>query len=184
MKEPCVAFVEYKTIATGIRSVDALLKKASVEIIVAHPVSSGKYICMFSGDVESVKSSLFEAKQVAGSALIDSFFIPNLHPEIIKVLQSTPEVGQLEGIAILETSTCASCIVAADKALKTADVKLLRVHLAQGIAGKAYFIINGEIGELESALLPAISLARKSQTLIDKVIIPKATHELLQALNY
>ncbi len=183
MPEPCIGFLEFANIAKGIEATDALLKKASVEIVFSHPISSGKYLTMFSGDVESVRSSWSEGREIGKDALVGSFFIPNLHPAICAAIQASPSFNELNALGILETTTCSSCIEAADIALKTGDVQLLRLHLGQGIAGKAYFIIDGEVGEIESALLPAIGLARKQESLVEKVIIARATPELLDAIT-
>ena len=180
MKDACVGFLELSTIASGIQSADALLKKAIVAIVFAHPVSSGKYLIAFSGEVENVRSSLAAGSEMAASALIDSFLIPQIHPAIIPTYQQAgASTGQLEALGILETLTCARCIVAADAALKTSKVRLVKIELARGIGGKAYFVIDGEIGEIEAAMAAAIR-AITQQGIIEHIIIPQAAPELLR----
>jgi microcompartment protein CcmL/EutN len=179
MKYSCVGFLELSTIAKGIQVVDALLKKATVHLIFAYPVSSGKYLVSFEGEVEEVRSALAAGQEVAEVALLDSFLLPNIHPQIIPALQKRVVVDSLEAIGILETVTCATCVVASDAALKTSKVRLIKIQLARGIGGKAYFIIEGEVGEVEAAIVAAIRAIQK-KGIIEKVVIPHATPKLLQ----
>jgi len=108
MKHSCVGFLELSTIARGIQVVDSLLKKASVEILFSYPASSGKYLIAFAGEVEDVKSAFARGKEIASSFLLDSFLLPNIHPEILERLQEKLFLEEMEAIGVLETSTCAS----------------------------------------------------------------------------
>jgi microcompartment protein CcmL/EutN len=176
----CVGFLELCTITRGIEVTDALLKKAVVKILFAYPVSSGKYLLCFSGEVEDVKSALSRGKEVGGPATLDSFMLPALHPAIIPATQGKVTVDSLQSLGILETVTCASCIQAVDVALKTSKVRLIKIQLARGIGGKAYFVIEGEVGEVNAAMSAAMRQMHKDGSgVIDHVVIPQATPELL-----
>ena len=177
MKHPCVGFLELNTIAKGIQVVDALLKKATIEIHFSYPVSTGKYIIAFGGEVEDVKSAFSVGKEIACAALLDSFLLPNIHPQIFSCLKEKVTSQELESLGILETLTCASCIVALDCALKTSKVKVIKIELAKGIGGKAYFVLEGEVGEIESAMLSAARAIPK-QNIIEKIIISQAASSL------
>ncbi len=182
MSYTCMGFLELSTIAKGIQVVDALLKKATIVIQFAYPVSSGKYLVGFVGEVEEVKSASFQGREVAGSSLLDFFIIPNLHAEILPALAQEIQTTKIEALGILETVTCAATVIAADAALKTSKVKLLKIQLAKGIGGKAYFVIEGEVADVESAIAAGIRSIR-SQGIVDRVIIPQARAELLQILH-
>lgn len=182
----CVGFLELGTIAKGIQVTDALLKKASVKMLFAYPVSSGKYLTCFYGTVDDVKSSVAIGKETAGAALLDSFLLPAIHPGIVPAIQEKSRLSptMLQGLGILETVTCAACVVAADIALKTSKVRLLKIQLAKGIGGKAYFILEGEVGALQAAMSAGLRLLQKQGAgVIDHVIIPQATQELLTLFN-
>ncbi|WP_372370848.1 BMC domain-containing protein [Candidatus Uabimicrobium sp. HlEnr_7] len=183
MNKPCVGLIEFASIAKGIETVDALLKKAVVRILIAQTISSGKYLVMFDGEVEDVKSSFAEGLRIGAQSVLDSFVIPNMSLSIIETLKSKPSVYDLSAIGILETTTCATCIEAVDSALKIASVELVKIHLGKGIAGNAYFIINGEVGDVETAILAATKIAKRKNTLIEKVIIPQVTPEIVQAFR-
>lgn len=178
-KSDCVAFLELENIARGIETVDALFKKASIDILFSSPISSGKYIVCFCGEVEDTKSALNRGKEVAGNTLLDFFLIPNFHEAILPVFHSKNVLSKnIEAIGILETTTCAKCLIALDSALKTSDIAPIKLELGKGIGGKAYFIIEGEVGEVESALLACVRSIKK-EGIIEKVIIPQVTSETL-----
>ncbi|BBM81772.1 BMC domain-containing protein [Candidatus Uabimicrobium amorphum] len=183
MNKPCVGFIEFTSIAKGMESVDALLKKAEVRILVAQTISSGKYIVMFDGEVDEVKSSFTEGLRIGAYSVVDSFVLPNIHPAIIKMLKSQPNTNNLNAIGILETTACATCIEGADCALKTASVELVKIHLAKGIAGNAYFVINGEVDNIETAMIAATRIAKRKNTLIEQVVISQVTPEIIQAFR-
>ena len=58
---------------------------------------------------------------------------------------------------MLELSTVASTILAADAALKAAQVRLIKLHLARGIGGKGYFTLSGSLDSIEAAVAAAAS---------------------------
>ena len=160
-----------------------MLKKAEVRILVAQTISSGKYLAMFDGEVENVKSSLAEGLRIGAYSVVDSFILPNIHPSIIEALKSKADVYNLNAVGILETTACATCIEGADSALKTASVELVKIHLAKGIAGNAYFIINGAVDDVETAMLAATRIAKRKNTLIEQVVISQVTPEIMQAFR-
>ncbi len=182
MNPICVGFLELNAIAKGIQVLDALVKKAIVKILFAHTVSSGKYLIGFTGEVEDVRSASFIGREIADKCLLDSFILPNIHPEIIPALSKEISTNQLESLGILELATCATAIVAADAALKTSKVKLLKIQLAKGIGGKAYFVIEGEIADVEAAITAGCRTIQH-KGIIERIVIPQARPEVLQFLK-
>ena len=178
MEYGCVGFLEISTIAKGIQVVDALVKKASVELVLAYPFSSGRYLICFHGEVEDTKSAFIAGKHAADKSLIDSCLLPKIHSEVLSVLREQPKIQEMEALGILETLTCSSCILAADKSLKTSKVKLIKIHLGKGIGGKAYFVIEGEVEDVNSALLESVRVLN-GQGIIEKILIPQADPKLL-----
>jgi microcompartment protein CcmL/EutN len=55
-------------------------------------------------------------------------------------------------LGVLELSTLAAAVRAADAALKAAAVRLVELHLARGIGGKGTVVLTGELGDVEAAL--------------------------------
>ena len=57
-----IGMVEYKTVSSGIRAADLMIKTSSVEVIQASVVCPGKYIVLITGDLSAVKASVDAAK--------------------------------------------------------------------------------------------------------------------------
>jgi microcompartment protein CcmL/EutN len=84
---PCIALVELASIATGIETVDALLKQAEVQLLLCRAVTPGKYVILFTGPVDDVMSALRRAVEVGGDVLIDRLFIPNIEPTLLALVK-------------------------------------------------------------------------------------------------
>ena len=154
---PALGFIELSSIARGLYLTDAVLKKAPIRVIASQPVSSGKHVLLYSGDVASVEESHKTAKELADGTLLREILIPGVHEELAPFLNSlwnplahNPIVD--ESIGIVESTTLAGAILAADRALKAAQVSLCRLRLGQGIGGKAYFVLTGKQPEVEASL--------------------------------
>jgi microcompartment protein CcmL/EutN len=169
---PAIGLLEYNSIAKGIEATDAMLKKAVVELIEAHPVCAGKYITLITGDVDAVSSSLAEGEEVAANFLVDRLLIPNVHPQVFPALRASVYVENLQALGIIETFTAASSIIAADAAAKASEVQLLEIRLANGMGGKSFFTLSGDVGAVEAALRAGVQSIAGEGWLVEKVIIP------------
>lgn len=147
-----VCVIETGSIARGFVVLDALVKKAPVVVKVARPVSPGKLVLLFGGDVEAAFEAFDAARAVAGTDLIDELFLPGAHKALLPAIDCAvvPHAG--EAVGIVEMSTVAAAVHAADVALKTVDVTVLRMHLAVGVGGKGYFTLAGPLGDIAAAL--------------------------------
>lgn len=180
--EPAIALLEVASIARGIEVTDRLLKEATVRVLFARPVSPGKYLVLFTGSVEDVKSSLRAGAERAGDSRIDELFLPGVHPGVLRALERPVGVPALDAVGIIETFTAASTLLAADAAAKKANVALVEVRLAQGIGGKSYVTMLGEVSDVESATLEGAALAERSGLLLARVVIPRPHPELRDVL--
>jgi microcompartment protein CcmL/EutN len=152
--------IELASISRGLPVVDAVAKKAPVAIADARPLSSGKFMVLFSGDVASVEESLEAGIEVAGDQLIGRLFIPNLHPHVPEAL-ATRRVAQGESLGILETASIAATVLAADAAAKAANVGLIEIRLAQGIGGKGFFTLAGELSDIEAGVAAGVARSQE-----------------------
>lgn len=170
---PCVALLELASIAAGIEAVDGLLKEADVELLVAEPVTPGKYVILFTGAVEDVTSSWRRGSELAGDVLIDALFIPNLEPTLLDLIRGAgPDARHLEAVGVVETFSVASTIRAADIASKTSTLRLVSLELARGIGGKSYVTFTGEIGDVEAAVDAGAADPERAGLLVRRVVIP------------
>lgn len=168
---PALGFIELSSIVRGLFVTDVALKKAPVRIIASQPISSGKHVLLFMGDVASVEESHAAALAAVDGTLVRQVLIPSVHPQLAPFLDSlwsTTEMKTepvLDSVGLIESSSLAGAILSADAALKSARVALCRLRLGQGIGGKAYYVLTGRQEEVEAAL----ESARASLTQLDSL---------------
>lgn len=144
--------IEFKSVARGIRTTDAIAKKAPVRILATNAICPGKYLVMFCGEVADVEESLNEGIRIGGDLIINDLFLPHIHRSIIPALTGTSIVEQFGSVGIIETFSVASCIKAADIAAKTTLIQIVEVRLANGLGGKGYFTMTGVQSDVEASL--------------------------------
>jgi len=169
---------EFTSIASGIKVLDAMVKKAPVEIIDVITVNPGKYIILITGDVASVETSMEIGRNIGGVFLIDSIFISNLHNQVIPALKGGVEYEEWDAIGILESFSVSSSIIAADLAAKEADIHLLEIRYGIGMGGKSSVKLIGRIGEVEAAMETGIKLLKTKKVLCNNEIIARPHTEI------
>ncbi len=171
---PCIGLIELNSIASGVEVADAILWEAGVEMLFASPVQPGKYVMLFTGSVEDVRSSLQRGAELAGNGLVDSLYIPQVHSQVETALRRRGGQinGSLDAVGVIETSTVASAIIAADLALKTASVDLFDLRIANGLGGKSFLAVTGEISDVRSSVGAGANFAKERGLLANQVVIP------------
>ena len=181
---PCIGLLEFATIPRGVEAADALLWEANVEMVFSAPVQPGKYVMLFTGSIDDVKSAMRIAEERGGHDVIDRLFIPQIHEGVEAALRRTDSYidGKLDAVGVLETTTVASAILAADLALKKANVHLLDLRIANGLGGKSYMVMTGEVSDVRASLTEAASSAKESGRLSRDVVIPNPHPDLSRYL--
>ena len=179
--EPCIGLLELCSVARGVEVADAVLWEAAVDMLFAAPVQPGKYILLFSGGVQDVGSAARRGAEVAGQDLVDQLVIPQLHEQVIPILKRTGGHinGQIDAVGVVETTTVAQSILSADLALKTASVDLLDLRLANGLGGKSYFVLTGEVSDVRSSVGAGARQAEEAGLLAREVVIPRPHPDLV-----
>lgn len=155
MTPPALALIEVASIARGHRVADAMVKRAPVELLRVEPVSPGKLLVLIAGDVASVDEAYRAGLEVAAEAKVDALFLSLVHEQLPGAVRGEARAGAragVEALGIVETTTVAATILAADAAAKAAVVRLIEMQLARGIGGKAYFVLTGALAEIEAAV--------------------------------
>lgn len=152
IRGPAIGLLELESISRGFVTADALLKRAPVRIALAEPSSPGKYLLLFWGEVAEVQESFHAGVERAGSTLLDKLLLPQAAKGLVRALGGSFDDRPGESLGIVETHTVASAILAADTALKRAEVWLRALHLARGIGGKGYFTLAGSLHMVQAAL--------------------------------
>ena len=177
-----IGMVEYKTVSTGIKAADLIVKTADVELIQAQTVCPGKFIILFSGDLSAVRVSVDAAMVQYPESLIDSFVLGNPHDSIFKALTCTAEIDDVRALGVIETFTGASAIVAADHAAKTAQVDVFEIRVARGMCGKSYVLLTGSVAAVEAAVEETVELLKDEGTMLDYAVIPSPSKEFVKTL--
>lgn len=179
MKEPAIGLIEFKSVARGIIATDAIVKKAPVAILETHPICPGKYMVLFAGEVADVGESLTEGVRVGGDMVVNELFLPYVHPDIIPAITGTTVIERFGAIGVIETFSVASCVAAADKAAKATPAKMVEIRLANGLGGKAYFVMTGELYDIEASILAAKGHVKSEGLLAGCEIIPAPHPDLI-----
>ena len=179
-----VGIIELSSIYKGFHVQDEVLKSANVEKLVARTICSGKYFMIVRGDVADVETAVSVAKEIGGFSLINATTIPNIDPRVFPAIAgaTTIQVNKIEAMLIIETFSVVSAIKAADYAVKEAELKILRVHVAMAVGGKGFVVLTGDIGALEEAAKPAVEYLKQDGMLAGYVIIKNPHEEVLKEL--
>ena len=68
----------------------------------------------------------------------------------------------------------------ADAAAKSADVVLLRIHLAMALGGKGFVLLTGDIGSVEAAVAAGSQVAADEGILVGRAVIAAPSKELFR----
>ncbi|MBL8858597.1 MAG: BMC domain-containing protein [Planctomycetes bacterium] len=179
-----IGVLELCSVARGVEVADAVLKEAHVEMLFATPVQPGKYVMLFTGAVQDVRASAAKGAQIAGGDLVDQLVIPQIHEQVVPMLKRTGGKinGQLDAIGVIETNTVASTVSAADIALKTATVDLVDIRIANGLGGKSFFTLTGEVSDVRSSVAAGARMAQERGLLTREVVIARPHPELVRHL--
>ncbi len=177
-----VGLIESSSIAKGIEISDSMVKSAEVDILVAKSVCPGKYIVLVGGDVAAVEQAVRVGLEVAPEVVVDHFTIPNIHPAILPAISGGTEVDRIQAVGIIETYSVATIIESTDLAIKAAMVEPLKMHLAFGIGGKSYVILNGDVADVEKAVQVGADFAAQKGLLTSKVVIPRPHQQAAASL--
>jgi len=158
MEYRAIGLVEVNSVAKGILCADSMLKAANVDLIMARSACPGRYLAMITGDVGSVINSVDVGKDVADEFIVDSFIIPNVHSSVFPALSCVTQVREIRALGIIETYSVASCILASDAAVKAADVDLIEIRCATGLAGKSFVLMTGDVASVNSAVDNAVNI--------------------------
>ena len=177
-----IACLELNSIATGIHAADEMTKAASVRLVAARTTCPGRYLIVVAGDTGAVQSSLEAGKAIGGSMVIDYFVIPRVHQDVIPAMNGASIAEPIRALGVIETCTTAAGILAADAAAKAANVSLLEIRFAAGLAGKAFVTMTGDVGAVEAAVQAGVAGVGESGPVLSHVVIPSPSAELKSQL--
>jgi microcompartment protein CcmL/EutN len=173
MIEPALALVEFASIAVGMQAADAMVKRAPIDVIKSGTVHNGKYLVLVGGQVADVQESLAAGRQVGGTEVIDFVLLPHVHPDVVETIGGARTPQAVDALGVIETTTVAAAIHAADAGIKGAAVRLVEVRLADGLGGKGIVLFSGLVADVEAAVQIGLSVLERPDLLVREVVIPQ-----------
>ena len=175
--DPAIGLIEFDSIVAGIVAGDAMAKSSPVSSLYVGTVHPGRYLVLVGGDTAAVEIALENA---GNDTVVDSLFLADVHPAVIDAITTGDVAALVDGdaLGVVETSTTATSIVAADAGVKTADVSLVALRLADGLGGKAYCLFTGTIANVEAAVEGAILRTEHRERLIGTTVIPQLHQDM------
>ena len=149
-----IAAIETSSIAQGIVTADAMVKRAEVELLQASVLSPGCYWIL----------------------------IPQLDDGVLPALRGVVTPSDADAVGVIETLTAASAIVAADAAAKAARIVLADLRLANGIGGKGVVTLAGTLPDGQAAIAAGRADAQKRGLLARAVVVPRMHPQLREHL--
>lgn len=180
--ERAIGMVEFNSIARGIYAADQMVKISDVDIVTAVSVCPGKYIAIVHGDVAAVKESVAKGVSEAGTFLVDSIVIPNVHPGVFPAIVGTTEPPAIDALGIIESYSMASMVTAADRILKTAELEGIEVRLGTGLGGKSYFTFTGEVAAVREGIEAGKAALGQEGMLLNAEVIASPSDKLIDSL--
>lgn len=177
-----IGLIELSSVAAGYLVQDTMLKAGSIQLLLARTICSGKYLLVVTGDVTSVQSALLAGAAVAGASLIERRQISRVHPTVLAAISNAVAIDtrELRSIGVIETFSAASIIEVADAAVKSANVTLLRVHLAMALGGKGFVLMAGDVASVQAAVNTGSRIAGEEGMLVGRAVIPAPSPELFR----
>lgn len=184
MPDPALALLEFDSVAAGIVAADAMVKTSPIGTIYGGTVQPGKYLVLVSGDTASVEEAIAAGVDRGGDALVDSMFLPDVHPAVTASIVSGAEGADFTGeaLGIVETSTVAAVLASSDAGVKAAAVDLIAVRMADGLGGKGYALYSGPVAEVEAALETASAVAGEGGALLRSEIVAQLHADIARNL--
>ncbi|MBM3289601.1 MAG: BMC domain-containing protein, partial [Candidatus Hydrogenedentes bacterium] len=115
------------------------------------------------------------------NGVVESFVLANLHEQVLPAILGKSPRRDVQAIGVIETTSVAAIVEAADAACKAAPVGLIQLHLANHIGGKGYTTFTGGVADIEASVAAGARAA--GGMLIECVVIPNPYPELNEYLT-
>ena len=175
-----IGIVELSSIGIGYLVEDEMLKAATVEVILARTICSGKYLIVVGGTVSDVEAAVKAGLAIADEAVIDHLTLPNVHEAVFPALGQSVALDEdeMQALGVIETFSGASVVAAADAAVKAARVILFRIHVAMALGGKGLCLMTGAVADVRAAVEAGAAEVRRRGLLVSEIVIPRPSQEL------
>jgi microcompartment protein CcmL/EutN len=175
-----VGAIEFSSVGMGYLAEDEMLKAATVELLIARTICSGKYLIVVGGSVSDVEAAVEAGLKIGASAVIDQLTVANVHESVFPALgQSVAlQADEAGALGVVETFSGVSILAAADRAAKAARVTIFRIHIAMALGGKGLLLMTGSVSDVRAGVQAAADEARSRGLLVSEIVIPRPSREL------
>ncbi|MBI5831088.1 MAG: BMC domain-containing protein [Armatimonadetes bacterium] len=179
MSEKSIGLLELTSVATGFQALDAMLKTANVEVVLARSICSGKYLIIVAGDVGSVRAAVGAGAHLEPLSVVNSELIARVHEKVFPALGGAT-VPKLRGaFGCVESFSVVTGIKVADAVCKAADVDLIELRAAMALGGKSFVTFTGDVGAVNAAVEAGKAVAGEEGLLVNAVVIAGPHPELV-----
>jgi microcompartment protein CcmL/EutN len=182
-KYPAIALIEFSSIAMGVNAGDAMVKKAPISMLKVGTVSRGKYLVLIGGSTASVEESFKEGLNIGASAVLDKVFLPDVHAQVLNAMLGERKQVIYDSFGIIETTSIAATIEAADAGIKGAVVEIIEIRMGDALGGKAFVMMNGKVEDVEAAVEIGINAITNKALWRNKIIIPLLHKEMAKQID-
>lgn len=180
--EKSVGLIELSSVAAGYLVADTVLKAGNVKLYLSRSICSGKYMVVIAGDAAGVESAIRAGAEAAEGCLIDSFVIPQIHPDVLTALGRTQMAPPNGALGIVESFNVATLLRAADAMAKSSNVTLLEVRLAMALGGKAFVTLTGDVASVQAAVNVGRTVVGEAGMLVNAVVISRPHPDILREM--
>jgi microcompartment protein CcmL/EutN len=180
--DPAIGLLEFESIVAGIVAGDSMAKAAPVSSLFCGTVHPGRYLVLVGGDTAAVEIAL----EAGGTdTVVDTLFLADVHPAVIEAITATSPGVDLgdEALGVVETTTSATAIIAADLGVKAADVDLAALRLADDLGGKGYCLFTGTVADVEAAVETAVAGTEHRDRVVSSTVIAQLHAEMRDNLS-
>jgi microcompartment protein CcmL/EutN len=151
---------------------DAMAKKATLDLLRVGTLQRGKYLVLIGGSVGAVTESYGEGMRVGGEAIVDSVILPAVHPAAHDAVLGKRVDEPQDALGVIETTTVVAVVHAADAGVKTAEVAIPEIRLADGLGGKGLTLFAGTVANVEAAVAAGLDVVKPRGVQVRSIVIP------------
>ena len=182
-RHAALALLEFESIASGIATSDAMVKRAPIALLRCGTIHPGRYLALIGGSVASTEEA-YRAGLDRGEAdrtLRDAVLLSDIHPELHDAVLGQRHKIEHAALAVIETTASPALLGAIDAALKSTPVELIEVRLADDLGGRAVALMSGELTDATTAL--EICAERAGSQLLSTALLPRLDDNLRRVLD-
>jgi len=129
-----------------------------------------------------VENAIDRGQSIGKGFVVASLVLPRVHSQVIRAINMTSMPEKIAAIGVMEFFSVTSSVIAADTAVKSADVELIDLRLGTGIGGKSFVVLTGDTAAVTNAVDTSVNGQMDSGMLLNRIVIPNPRRELVESL--